>query len=188
MPDSPAIRKVLLARWQRRCDTWLRPSLCSPISWRPRTSSDLRTLLQDAESMMQTLLRRRRRAQHVHPGALTALAKTFDINRWRLRIGPRQRNAFALLLCTMFWRECRVPEAINSAPLHPCTGIVRWLSQFTVQEQADHGRQILDALAEVEARVYAMALQLAHRMPPTRAASARWVVVLPELLRNPEMR
>ena len=181
-PDSPSIRKALLAHWQRRCNSLVRPSLPMPIAWRPKTSSDFRTLLQDAESVMQTLLRRRRRAQHVHPGALTALARTFDIDRWRLRIDPRQPETLALLLCTMYWRGCRVPAAINSAPLHPSTGLVRWLSQFTVQEQADHGRQVLNALAAEEARVHEFAMQLARRMLPTRAASWRWVVVLPELL------
>ncbi len=183
-PDSPSIRRALLAHWQRRCNTWVQPSLLLPIAWCPRTSSDFRTLLQDAESVMQTLLRRRRHAQHIHPGTLTAIARTFDIDRWRLRIDPRQRDALALLLCTMYWRGCRVPAVINSAPLHPPTGLVRWLSQFTVKEQADHGRQVLNALASEEARVYEFALQLAHRMLPTRAASWRWVVVLPELLKG----
>lgn len=183
-PDSPSIRKALLTHWQRRCHTWVRPSLPLPIPWCPRTSSDFRTLLQDAESVMQTLLRRRRRAQHLHPGALTALATTFDIDRWRLRIDPRQPETLALLLCTMYWRGCRVPAAISSAPLHPPTGLVRWLWQFAVQEQVDHGRQILDALAAEEARVHEFALQLARRMLPKRAASWRWVVVLPELLKG----
>lgn len=135
---------------------------------------------------MQTLIRRRRRTQHVYPGTLTALARTFDIDRWRLKIDPRQRETLALLLCTMYWRGCRVPAAINSAPLHPPTGLVRWLSQFTVQEQADHGRQILAALAAEEARLHEFALQLARRMLPMRAASSRWVVVLPELLNGVE--
>jgi hypothetical protein len=180
------MREALLAHWQRRSNTWVRPSLPMPIAWRPRTSSDFRTLLQDAESVLQKLLRRRRRAQHVHPGALTALARTFDIDRWRLRIDPRQRETFALLMCTMYWRGCRVPAAINSSPLHPPTGLVRWLSQFTVQEQADQGGQVLDALAAEEARVHEFAMQLARRMLPTRAASWQWVVVLPELLRGVE--
>jgi hypothetical protein len=55
-----------------------------------------------------------------------------------------------------------------------------------VQEQADHGRQILAALAAEEARLHEFALQLARRMLPMRAASSRWVVVLPELLNGVE--
>jgi hypothetical protein len=186
-PDSPTIREALLAHWRRRCHAGVHPCLCESIEWSPRTSSDFRTLLQDAEAVVKTLLRRRRRTQDVHPRALATLARTFDIGRWRLRIEPRQREAFALLLCTMYWRGCRVPAAINSPPLHPSTGLVRWLSQFTVRQQADHGHQILRALAAQEARVHEFALQIAHRMLPTRAASPRWVVVLPELLKGVEM-
>ena len=185
-PDSTTIREALLAHWQRRCHAWVRPSLSESIAWSPRTSSDFRTLLQDAESVMKTLLRRRRRTQDVHPRALTALARTFDIDRWRLKVDPQQQETLALLLCTMYWRGCRVPAAINSTPLHPPTGLVRWLSQFTVQQQADHGHQILDALAAEEARVHEFALHLARPMLPMRAASSRWVVVLPELLKGVE--
>ena len=86
----------------------------------------------------------------------------------------------------MYWRGCRIPAAINSAPLHPPTGLVRWLSQFTVQQQADHGHQILGALAAEEAGVHEFALQLVRRMLPMRAASSRWVAVLPELLKGVE--
>ena len=65
-------------------------------------------------------------------------------------------------------------------------GSDRWLSQFRVQQQADHGHQILGALAAEEARVHEFALQLVRRMLPMRAASSRWVVVLPELLKGVE--
>lgn len=181
-----AVREALLANWQHWCKACVWPTPRESIDWSARTSSDFHTLLQDAEAVVKTLLRRRRRAVEVGPQALVALAQTFDIGRWRLWIDPHQRDALALLLCTMYWRGCRLPSSINTAPLHPSTGVVRWLSTFTVRQQADHGRQILGALAAHEARVHEAALQIAHRLLPKRAVSPRWVVVLPELLRATE--
>ena len=187
-PGSAALREALLARWQQRCAVWPQPPSRVPIEWCSRTSSDFRSLLREAESVMKALMRRRRSTQSVHPRTLTALAATFDINRWRLNVGAGQPQTLALLLCTMYWRGCRNPSAINLAPRHPSTGLVRWLSRFSVQEQVDHGRQILDALATEEARVHAFALQLAHRMLPNRGPSLRRVVLLPDLLRCVESR
>jgi hypothetical protein len=60
---------------------------------------------------------------------------------------------------------------------------VRWLSRFTVQQQVDHGRQILDLLVAEEARVHDFALQVVRRMLPQRGAQSRWVALLPDLLR-----
>lgn len=88
-----------------------------------------------------------------------------------------------LLLCTMYWRGLRIPASIAVAPQHPSTGLVRWPSRFTVYQQLDHGRQILNALAAEESRVHAFALQLAQRMVPARATSPQRVALLPDLLR-----
>ena len=86
----------------------------------------------------------------------------------------------------MYWRGCRHPLALNTAQLHPPTALVRWLSRFTVQQQVDHGRQILQALAAEEARVHDLAFQLVPRMLPQRGAASRWIALLPDLLRAVE--
>lgn len=181
-PDPATMRSALLVRWQRQRDVWVRLPKPAPITWQPGTASSYRTLLKEAESVLHLLLRRRRHALDVHPRDLTALAMSFDIQRWRVRLESRQHHAFALLLCAMYWRGCRIPLAINSAPHHPSTALVRWLSQFTVQQQADHGRQILNTLAAEEKRVHQVAFELARRLLPSEGKPPRWAVVLPELI------
>jgi hypothetical protein len=185
-PTSPAIRDALLARWQRRCATWTQPPPPAPIAWCPRTSSKLHTLLRDAESVLNSLLRRRRRGLGLRPQTLTALARSFNAHRWRLKVEARQQEALVLLLCTMYWRGCRHPAALDSALLHPPTALVRWLSHFTVQRQVDHGRQILQAIIAEEARVHEFASELVRRMLPERGAPSKWVALLPDLLKAVE--
>jgi len=114
---------------------------------------------------------------------LTSLARSFDAQRWRLKIAADQWQTLAALLCAMYWRGCRHPLALDTAQLHPPTALVRWLSRFTVQQQVDHGRQILDALVAEEARVHGFALQFVRRILPQRGAPSRWVALLPDLLR-----
>lgn len=181
-PDPATTRSALLVRWQRQLEVWVRPPEPTPITWQPGTASSFRTLLQEAESVLHLLLRRRRCALDVHPRDLTALATSFDIQRWRVQLEPRQHHAFALLLCAMYWRGCRIPLAINSAPLHPSTALVRWLSHFTAQQQTDHGRQILHALAAEEKRLHDIAFELVRRLIPSEGKPPRWAVVLPELI------
>jgi len=83
----------------------------------------------------------------------------------------------------MYWRGCRHPLALGTAQPHPPTALVRWLSRFTVQQQVDHGRQILDALVAEKVRVHDFALQVVGRMLLQRGAQSRWVALLPDLLR-----
>jgi len=120
---------------------------------------------------------------NIRPRMLTALARGFDAQRWRLMVAADQKEILAALLCAMYWRGCRHPLALGTAQLHPPTALVRWLSRFTVQQQVDHGRQILDALVAEEARVHDFALQVVGRMLPQRSAQSRWLALLPDLLR-----
>ena len=185
-PGSAALRDDLLRHWRQRCAVWPQPLLPRPMEWCSETYSDFRTLLSDAESVLKALMRRRRSTEGVHARSLTALAKTFDIQRWRLHVDVAQHKTLAVLLCTMYWRGFRNPANITAAPRHPSTGLVRWLSRFTVRQQLDHGRQILHALAAEEARAHAFALQLARRMVPMRGPTPRRVTLLPDLLKCPE--
>lgn len=185
-PTSPAIRVALLARSQRRCTSWTRPPPLVPVAWRSRTSSDFHTLLRDAASVLNSLMQRRLRGLGLGPGMLTALASSFNAHRWRLKVEAAQQEALVLLLCIMYWRGCRHPEALDSTPLHPPTALVRWLSRFTVQRQVDHGRQILEALVAEETRVHEFASELVRRMLPKRGAPSKWVALLPDLLKAVE--
>ena len=117
---------------------------------------------------------------------MAALASTFDPHRWRLRVDANQHNALTALLCTLYWCGFRHPSSIDSPALHPPTALVRWLSRFTVQQQADHGRQILDALLAQEALVHAFASDLVRRMLPQRCAALRRIALLPDLLKQVE--
>jgi hypothetical protein len=185
-PTSQVIRDALFARWQRRCTAWARPPPPAPIAWRPRTSSDIHTLLRDAESVLHSLMRRRRRRLDLRHRRLTALARSFNAHRWRLKVQARQQEALVLLLCTRYWRGCRHPAALDSTPLHPPTALVRWLSRFPVQRQVDHGRQILEALVCEEARVHEFASELVRRMLREPGPPSKWVALLPDLLKSVE--
>ena len=185
-PGSAALRDELMRHWRRRCAAWPQPPPPALIEWCSRRCSDFRTLLSDAELTLKSLMRRRRRTESIHARTLSALAKTFDIHRWRLNVDAAQPEALAVLLCIMYWRGFRNPAYIDAASRHAATGLVRWLSRFTVRQQLDHGRQILSALAAEEARVNAFALQLARRMVGLRGPSPRRVTLLPNLLKRVE--
>jgi len=120
---------------------------------------------------------------NIRPRTLTALACGFDAQRWRLMVAADQRQKLAALLCAIYWHGCRHPLALGTAQLHPRTALVRCLSRFTVQQQVDHGRQILDALVAEEARVHDFALQVVGRMLLQRGSQSHWVALLPDLLR-----
>ena len=186
-PTSRAIRAALLARWRRRSAAWARPPPAAPIQWCSRTGIDIRTLLRDAESLLKCLQRRRCSTMNIRSRMLTALARGFNAQRWRLKVAADQKETLAALLCAMYWRGCRHPLALGTAQLHPPTALVRWLSRFTVQQQVDHGRQILDALVAEEARVHDFALQVVGRMLPQRGAHSHWIALLPDLLRVVEL-
>jgi hypothetical protein len=150
--------------------------------WLPRAGSALRHLLHDGETLLRQLLRRRQKASGVSRAALGCVAASFDSATWRVRVTAEQREALAVMLCAMYWRGCRHPAALGCASLHPPTGLVRWVSRFTVCQQVDHGRQILNMLVAEERRVHAFARQLVGRLVPGSAKSGRAVALLPEML------
>lgn len=99
-------------------------------------------------------------------------------------------DALAYVLALMHWRGCSVPAFLLQPPLHPSTGLIRWLSTFTVMEQVDSGLQVFDLLVLEEARIFEHAAALIHAMDRMIARrSRRCIVLLPELLhidRGPE--
>lgn len=72
----------------------------------------------------------------------------------------------------MFWRGCRHPGALREAPLHPATGLVRWLSTFSVVQQHNDERAVLLALVEAERAVLGLATELVTSSPPNEMVDA----------------
>jgi len=142
-------------------------------------SGESRALLHDSEHLTRLLLRRAwanvpRRQQRL----LRLAVRRFDPNKPAIKVAATQVNAAAWLLAAMHWNGCRHPSALWCKPLHPLTGVVRWLSGFDVVEQHEHSREILTKLAERVGRVERHSRQLVVAMRAERQV----VALLPELL------
>jgi len=108
------------------------------------------------------------------------VARSYDVRRFDAR---GTTSALAFVLASMYWRGCSRPSFLFVPPMHPPTGLVRWLATFSVVEQVDHGRQLLDLLALEEGRVFSHAHALIERMQRASAKhSPRGILLLPELL------
>lgn len=177
-------RSALLAHWQpvaRRCA----PPPSPPLIARPRADACARTLLRQCEALLRQLLRRRRRALGLSRGELRRLADGFDSDS--LRAAPAcSAPALAFVLASMYWCGCCHPRSLFIAPLHPPTGLVRWLTRFCVQEQVDQGQQLLERLTLEVQRIDLFADVLMRRIQAMTARHGRGVVLLPDLLRVAE--
>ncbi|QQX89669.1 hypothetical protein JJQ59_34600 (plasmid) [Cupriavidus necator] len=140
---------------------------------------DSRELLHDSEHLTRLLMRRawanvpRRQRRMIRRAVLC-----FDPDKPAIKVAAAQINAAAWLLAAMHWSGCRHPNALWCKPLHPLTGVVRWLSGFDVVEQHEHSREILAKLAERVGWVEWQSRQLVAVMKAKR----RVVALLPELL------
>lgn len=105
---------------------------------RPKGGAEEPGLLARCENLLKALQRHRRHERSSH-GACGRAAE----------------------LAAMYWRGCRHPGALHVPPLHPATGVVRWLSGFTAREQHVEAQIILRALAAEERWVLALATELA---------------------------
>jgi len=136
-------------------------------------------LLHDGEHLTRLLLRRAwanlpRRQRRL----IRRAVRCFDPNKPAIKVAATQIDAAAWLLAAMHWNGCRHPNALWCKPLHPLTGVVRWISSFDVVEQHEHSREILTKLAErvgwVERR--------SRRLVAVMRADRQVVALLPELL------
>ncbi len=176
-------REAALRHWTpvtRRC---LPPTL-PPLAVCGRSSAGYGRLLGKCEALLRQLLRRRSNGLGLRRNELAPVALAFNGNT--LRTQGRSTAARAFVLVCMYWNGCRHPLALFAQPLHPPTGLVRWLSRFTVQDQVDHGRLLLARLAEEEQRMFEFALRLTERIDAMTANRARGFALLPELLRLAE--
>jgi hypothetical protein len=177
-------RSALLAHWlplARRCA----PPPLAPLIARPRTDACARTVLRKCEALLRQLLRRRRRALGLPHGELRRLADGLDSDSLR-SAHACSAPALAFVLASMYWCGCRHPRSLFIAPLHPPTGLVRWLTRFCVQEQVDQGQQLFERLVLEEQRIDRFANALMLRIQAMTARHGRGVVLLPNLLRVAE--
>jgi hypothetical protein len=156
-----------------------RPDALARIEPEDRMGTSGRNLLAQCEALLRLLLRRRRRYLRLVPTDVARTIQSFDAHRVQA-VGDVMTLAY-LLVC-MHWCGCRHPLALVRAPLHPPTGLVRWLAEFTVTQQVDNGRQLLDRLVLEEARVFDFARRLIERISAMSLSPQRGVVLLPELL------
>jgi hypothetical protein len=140
------------------------PSPLATAIWLPRAASSYRQLLHDAEGLLKQFLLRRQQLTGISPSDITRIAESFDATTWRVSVLPAEQDALTFLLVSMHWRGSRHPASLFYPKTHPPTALVRWLSRFTARQQVDHGRQILDMLAQEEARVHAFAWTLVEDM------------------------
>lgn len=95
-------------------------------------------------------------------------------------------DALAYVMALMHWRGCSIPSFLLRRPQHPPTGLVRWLSSFSVVDQVDNGQLLLEQLVLEEARVFEHATAIVRAMQRMKSArSPPAVVLLPELLAVP---
>lgn len=143
------------------------------------TKAESYDLLRDCERLTRLLLRRSWASLPQRDRRwIRSATRVFDPDMPISTVAPVQTNAAAWLFAAMHWCGCRHPEALWCKPLHPPTGVVRWLSGFDVVEQKDHPHDIMTTLAERVGRVEQQSRKLVRAM----RARKRVVALLPELL------
>lgn len=181
-PQGRALRSALARHWLPLAAR-TRPAPGPGIQPLERTNTSPRDLLQRCEALLRLLLRRRQRVLGIRHRDVVQATLSYDAQRFCADGSP---NALAYVMAAMYWRGCSLPSFLIQAPMHPPTGLVRWLSGFSVVDQVDNGRQLFELLALEEARIFTHARQLISRMRRTSAkCRARGVVMLPELLLTP---
>lgn len=181
--DPAAERRRLVLHWRDILHLRARVPRHDLMAQARAELGDEGDLLLDCEQLLRVLLYRARRglpAQQCR--GLLRITNSFLPDTAKVRVTQADMPALAWLLAAMYWRGFRHPAALNCTPLHPPTGLLRWLTGFTVQQQVDQRRQVLGLLVRevghVEQRSRAVAGALVKRV---RRHSAL-VVLLPELL------
>ena len=193
-PNSPASRRMransredLISQWRSVLSESIpdhaerdgTPDTSNAGMSKAMAGGDASELLRDGERLARLLLRRSwlslpRRERR----ALRQRIRTFNLQAPAIRVPRAQTNATAWLLATMYWNGCRHPSALWCEPLHPATGVVRWLSGFDVVEQNEYPR---DIMAQLAARVGWIESE-SRRLVKAMRMSRRVVALLPELL------
>lgn len=184
-PNDRRLRALLVQHWSsvavNTTPTPLpRPNPCE----RAKVSS--RGLLKQCEGLLRVLCRHRRGALGLRQSDIADVARRFDVRRCAV---CGDSAALAYVLALMHWRGYSMPCFLCRPPLHPPTGLVRWLSTFSVVDQVDDTRLLLEQLVREEARHFAHALAIVRKMQRMkRSHSHRPVVLLPELLTTERLK
>ena len=182
-PRGQSLRARLVLRWSAVAMR-LRPPFVDGLRDDPRSSTSSHGLLQRCETLLRSLAKARLRTLGLRQGDLARIAERFDVQRFTAAATSGRVQALAHLLATMYWRGCSMPAFVLSSPMHPSTGLVRWLSGFTVMDQVDRGRQLFDLLVHEETRIYAHALAIVEQMQRMSCRRGQTgILMLPELLR-----
>jgi hypothetical protein len=152
--------------------------------WRiPRRGSDTSAagnLLGVAEHLMRRCLRQTWSKLPLNQRrALTEAIRHFDPADPRIALAPEHADAAAWILAAMHWCGCRHPAALRCKPLHPPTGLVRWLSGFDGWHQTERPTDIACRLLVQMRRT----LRRSRCLVAVMFERAGRVVLLPELLR-----
>ena len=179
----PPYRAALLDHW-RPLAVLCAPRALEPLQPTSRSSVGCRNLLAQCESLLRHLQRRRRDRLGLSHHDLARVALALDGRTLRVPAVPRATIAF--FLASMYWEGYRHPLSLFASPMHPPTGLVSWLSGFTVQEQVEYGRRLLTQLAKEEDRMLGFALRLTAQIDGMTMNRNRGLVLLPELLKLAE--
>lgn len=177
--SSQPSRRALASHWGVVAAHCIPPHL-PPLVADARASASCRDLLARCEALLRLLLRHRRRSLALSAGELGRVATSFDGLTLRARAKSAAHAAF--VLASMYWCGCRHPMSLLMPPLHPPTGLVRWLAGFAVQDQVKYGQLLFVRLAEEERRIFGFALRLVERMRSMAGHHSRGIALLPELL------
>lgn len=181
-PEGQRLRVQLVRHWSPVA-VHTRPAPLPRPEPRERASVSSRGLLKQCEGLLRALCRHRLRTLALRQANIAGVARRFDIDRYATVGGTA---ALAYVLALMHWRGCSVPNFLLRPPLHPPTGLVRWLSAFSVVDQVDSGQLLLEQLAREEARIFEHAFAIVRMMQRMKGRRARQsVVLLPELLAVP---
>lgn len=107
-----------------------------------------RELLFDCEVLVKALLRRSRRL--IGPNAtrtVRRISRTFEPRQSTVMVMASDNTALSWMTSAMLWQGMTHPLSLLEPTQHPPTAVVRWLAQFSVEQQVDCAREILDLLA-----------------------------------------
>ncbi len=182
-PEGPQLRALLVQHWSSVAAR-VRPVPAPPPKPRERADVSSRDLLKRCEGLLRSLVRRRLRTLGLRQADIAGVVGSFDVRRYAAQ---GKAAALAYMLALMHWRGCSLPTFLMRPPLHPPTGLVRWVSTFSVVDQVDNGQLLLEQLVREEARVFEHAQAIVRSMQRMRSPRARhFAVLLPELLTTPD--
>lgn len=148
---EPTEREMLIARWRRITQLPLpKATGCRTLVHAYLPMEDANNSAGDEVSLLQTcewLLRRRLRqdwALMQGAGRAQVLTWVSQVKRDTpvVKATALAADAAAWTLFAMYWCGTSHPAALFNKSLHPPTGLVRWISQFHINQQASQVREI----------------------------------------------